>query len=701
MPPKCDNTSNLEVQVTLFGNFRITVNGEDVRPRAQKDAALLAYLASEPNVPKSRGALASFLWPNSVDTRARESLKKALLRLRRALPEGMFLTDRNTALLSVPPESVDILLFVEGLGRRTIDGLETARSLFRSEITAEMNAAGQQYHDWSGVLHADLQTQFVTSARSLIHQFSQSHEPQLVQRAAQALHAVDPLDEQALRWVLRQLLSEARLRDAVRVSQDFRSLLDREIGVPPERATQELIATIEKQADRKPGPGSGAAATPDARPSDVVVAIAPFSVAHNDRAQTFIAEGLTQDITTDLSRTEIGIVLPPSIFYGTTQNPMDVAQARGASHVLEGSVRRAERTLRINTRLTEVESGSVVWAGRLDRPLEDVLSLQDEISQRVVEILSKRLTPALPRTAEAGTHSAHAYKMFLKGQSLYLRRVNDQSLRAAKALFQRALTIDPKFARAAAQISICDSYLAQCTSQANDSVSAADGLAQAIFALKLDSNLALAHAAKGLALYASGRYADAEHALAKAIEIDNNLFEAHFFLGRNRRLQGDRRGAVRHFEMALELRPSDFRASGLLAEEYQALGLASRAHKQVLDALNLVELELEAHPDNADALAFGAALLSDLGRREDAIEWMEWALAIAPGDSLVQYNVARAFAIMGELEQATCHLESAFETRPNAQRRLALWMRFDADLQPIQAFDTVRKYQALADPVEC
>src|SRR5690606_6899142 len=124
------------------------------------------------------------------------------------------------------------------------------------------------------------------------------------------------------------------------------------------------------------------------------------------------------------------------------------------------------------------------------------------------------------------------------------------------------------------------------------------------------------HAAVGLSLYAIGRYAGAARALATAIRLNPMLFEACFFLGRNRRLQGQRREAAELFRKAAELRLSDYRALGLLGEELQALGREGEATRVFEKCLERLEAEVDAHPDNADALAFGAAVLADLGRAE-------------------------------------------------------------------------------------
>ncbi|MEO0381427.1 MAG: hypothetical protein AAF252_14250, partial [Pseudomonadota bacterium] len=205
----------------------------------------------------------------------------------------------------------------------------------------------------------------------------------------------------------------------------------------------------------------------------------------------------------------------------------------------------------------------------------------------------------------------------------------------------------------------------------------------------------LGQAALGLALYATGDYAGAAIWLERAIDMDETLFEPHFFQGRNKRLQGDRAGAAESFAKAAQIRPDDFRAFGLLAEEMLALGQSREALEAQQVALQLIEAELEVNPDNAGAMAFGAGLLADLNRFEQGATWAEWAVAIAPTDCLVQYNVARFHALRkAGTRPVFDHLEAAFSVPKVVQSRLTSWLKFD------QAFDGLRnerRYCRLVD----
>ncbi|MDW3224920.1 MAG: hypothetical protein R8G34_18890 [Paracoccaceae bacterium] len=417
--------------------------------------------------------------------------------------------------------------------------------------------------------------------------------------------------------------------------------------------------------------------------SQRVIAVSSLIVLDADPTQKFYADGLIDDIATELAQTPGLGILPRSSFPSGAPVDTKTALSRNASHVLNGSLQRSDNLLRVNAQLVEANSGRIVWAERYEHHSERVFAAHDDISRDVAAALRLELSPTpLPETA-VGSPNPHAYELFLKARSLYLRGIYIHSLKAAEALLARAVEIDPEFARGHAQISICRSHLVLSNAQPTGLPHLEDGASAAVRALEINPNLALGHAALGLVHYAAGDYQAAEAALRKSIALDSQLFEAHFFLARDLRLQGDRSGAAKYFAHASDLRQEDFRATGLLGEELQALDREDEAQDKFRASLRSVEHELEGHPDNAGALAFGAAVLSDLGEIDRAATWSEWALAIAPDDCLVQYNIARSFAINGDLAAAMSHLNRAFKVAAKHRRRLGLWMKFDEDFSKL------------------
>ncbi|MFK7992990.1 MAG: BTAD domain-containing putative transcriptional regulator [Granulosicoccus sp.] len=667
--------AGVELHIKLLGKFQLTLGTNAVKITARKDMALVAYLANSPAEPLRRSHLAALLWPQSDDPRARESLKQALLRIKKSLPSGTLISDRHTACLVLKRKQVDIVRAEDFISDKHYESIVNAARLISDSFLVGLDDISNDFDDWRNARYQDLLETFKLAALNTIEQAVSQRRMGQAEELSRWVVKLDPIDEDATRYLISAYLSEGRDSQARRAFDELKKRLHLELGVQPESATLALIQSI--RPDNLPSTTEKEALTPR-------VAVMPFDVGADESSQRYFAEGLTDDITTDLACNTALEVLPASTFAGIRGDVSRVLNARGATHGLYGSVRKLEGRLRVNTRLISTRDNQIVWAQRYDRKLEDLFDMQDAISAQIVRHLNKELLTSSSRHSDHGTRNAHAYEMFHKGRSLYLRGINNHSLRAAKALLDRSIEMDPGFARAYAQLAICESYLAMSIVNKTGEDLSPQVLEHGRAALRMKPDLALGHAAIGLAYYASGQYQDAEGALQKAIELDENLFEAQFFLARNRRMQGDHAGAVERFRIASTLRPDDFRSSGLLGDSLKAIARQTDAEDMFTATIIKIEAELDRHPDNAGALAFGAPILADLNRVEQAREWSAWALAIEPEDRLLRYNQARLFAILGELDVALEHLEIAFAAPSLVQRRLALWMRYDHDLEPLR-----------------
>ena len=421
----------------------------------------------------------------------------------------------------------------------------------------------------------------------------------------------------------------------------------------------------------------------DAAGDRPAIAVLPFANIAGDPEQEYFADGLTEDIVTDLSQVSSLFVAARhnmQAFKGRQPDVRKLAHDLNVDYVLEGAVRKEGRCVRINARLVDGATGDHLWANRYDRSVDDIFALQDEISKSIVDTLRVKLLPVEIETiASRSTKNPAAYEHYLLGRSFYLRGMDSRSLRIARDLYAKACEIDPGYARARAGMAICESHLSMRDPGATEAP-----LRNSDLALELAPNSAEAHAAKGLALYVTGYFADAAALFDRAMTLDANLFEAYFFDGRCRRIQGQRELAAARFARAAELRPNDFRSVGMLAEEYRALGRIDEARATERRCLERLAAEVKAHPENADAWAFGSAILAHLEEPERAAVWASRALIMTPGDYLVLYNVARTYALLGDSSGALDRLEQAFEVQPAIRRRLAAWLPLDLDLDSLR-----------------
>src|SRR5438034_2190349 len=211
-------------------------------------------------------------------------------------------------------------------------------------------------------------------------------------------------------------------------------------------------------------------------------------------------------------------------------------------------------------------------------------------------------------------------------------------------MFTKAIELDPRYARAYTCIAACDSFLFYHyfqyeTEEAIENIMAAYGKA-----VELDDGLAEANACRGVALTFAKRFEEAETELERAIALDPNSFEAHYFYARYCFVRGELGRAAGLFERAGEVKPDDYQSWCLLIHVYRSLGRTDKIEAAARKGIALAEKELAMHPENPRPAALGAAGLLAIGETERAREWLAGALAIDPDDLLTLYNAACSYA---------------------------------------------------------
>ncbi|MFN4141469.1 adenylate/guanylate cyclase domain-containing protein [Aestuariivirga sp.] len=413
------------------------------------------------------------------------------------------------------------------------------------------------------------------------------------------------------------------------------------------------------------------------------IAVLPFLNMSGDPEQDYFSDGITEDIITDLSKISALFVVSRNTafsFKGQTEDIDRIAARLGVQYVLEGSVRKVNDRVRITAQLIDGRTNGHVWAERYDRKFDDIFELQDDISHAIVDALRLRMLPKERETiSQRPTFNSEAYRFYLMGRSFFHRGHTRRYLRLAKQMFQRALDIDPDYAAAHAGIADCNSHLLDA---GDTTITTNEIFEQSERALALDQSLAEAHASKGLALYTAGRYEEAEANFERAIALKPELFEGYFFYGRNCFNRGQFGKAAALFGKAAEFKSDDFRALGLQSMCYQSLGRLEDMRTAARRALTRAEAAIAERPDDADALAFGAGLLAVLGETERTKDWAERASIIEPDDFYMHYNIACAFAILGEKELALDRLERIMG--PATLRSLREFMLHDSDLDVLR-----------------
>jgi adenylate cyclase len=203
------------------------------------------------------------------------------------------------------------------------------------------------------------------------------------------------------------------------------------------------------ESGARAAPGGRTAAMP--RPDKPSIAVLPFQNMSADAEQEFFADGITEDIITELSRFPDLIVIARNSTFTYKDRAVrvqDVGRELGVSHVVEGSVRKAGQRVRITVQLIDAETGSHIWAERYDRDLVDIFELQDEITQSIVGVLPGRVAVATAaRLKRKPPHDMAAYELILAGKILHHRVTPDANLEALR-LLDRAIALEPDFAAA-------------------------------------------------------------------------------------------------------------------------------------------------------------------------------------------------------------------------------------------------------------
>ena len=289
-------------------------------------------------------------------------------------------------------------------------------------------------------------------------------------------------------------------------------------AVPPVRAVREGVPEIVERAltralAKSPADRFGTAGefvraleAPSLPAPEHSVAVLPFANLSHDPEDEYFSDGMTEEIITAASAVKaLRVVARTSAFAfkGKTLDVRTVGRQLNVATVLEGSVRRAGRRLRITAQLIDVADGYHIWSERYDRDLEDVFAIQDEIASSVARALQVVLTePKQLARERPPTKSLEAYDFFLRGRQLF-HQFRRKGFEAARQMFQRAVEIDPAYARAHAAIADCWSMLHHLDATEENARGADEASRKA---LELDPEAAEAHASRGVALSAGQRH---------------------------------------------------------------------------------------------------------------------------------------------------------------------------------------------------
>jgi adenylate cyclase len=400
-----------------------------------------------------------------------------------------------------------------------------------------------------------------------------------------------------------------------------------------------LLASVAALA----GPAPAASSTRKSHHCERSVCVLPFVNMSGDAEQEYFSDGISEDITTDLSKVSALAVTARNTaftFKGKAVDICEISRTLGVTHVLEGSVRKAGERVRITAQLIDGATGDHVWAERFDRDLTDIFAIQDELSEAIVEALKVKLLPEEKKAIEQrGTSSVEAYNLYLMARQCWVsgdlgnRRREEKVIR----ICQKATQIDPDYPQAWALMALAQANLAHGFGAKAD---ADDGAAAAQRALDLDPTIAEAHLPKAWRLAERGQIEEANAVLATALELSPESWEVNKESARLFYRQRRIADATHFLEKAMELMGTDFHGWGMLFACYHALNDGPKARHCAEIIIKNVEEALASDPDNGTALIFGALGSAALGRLDRARTWIDRALLLDPDNLFMRYNLA-------------------------------------------------------------
>jgi TolB-like protein/class 3 adenylate cyclase/Flp pilus assembly protein TadD len=363
-----------------------------------------------------------------------------------------------------------------------------------------------------------------------------------------------------------------------------------------------------------PGPVSEARAAP--RLSIIVL---PFANLSNDPEQQYFADGITEDLTTDLSRIADLFVISRNTAFTYRNKPVDTKQIGrelGVRYLLEGSVRRSGNQVRVSAQLIDAETDKHLWAERFDLDTGDLFTLQNEITTRIAVALNRELVGV---EAARPTENPDALDYILRGRAAAMKGGGAREPAQAISLLERALTLDPRSVEAQSRLAgvlAVRAIIGRTDSAAADIARADELVGQALAASPRDW---FAHWVKGQVLRAQGRCEEAIPEYETALALNRNGVVASIGLGWCKLLTGSIEEAIPLFEQAIRLSPRD----PSIGFWYGSIGIVHLLQSRI----------------------------------DEAILWLEKARSALPG--MPRADLASAYALRGETERAAAELAEA------------------------------------------
>jgi TolB-like protein/class 3 adenylate cyclase len=373
-----------------------------------------------------------------------------------------------------------------------------------------------------------------------------------------------------------------------------------------------------------------------AGPPRLSIVVLPFANIGGDAEQDYFVDGVTESLTTDLSRINGSFVIgrhTAFTYKGKAVDPKQIGHELGVRYVLAGSVQRSGDRMRVNVQIIEAATGSHLWAERFDKPIANLFDMQDEIVARLANALNLQLVAAEARRAEWAPNP-DSMDLYFQGKAWLNKGLTPEYLVQSRDFFERALALDLGNIEALLGMALVDTRTVGAY-MSDDRALRLTAAETALRALSLAPEHALAHLYMGVVQIYTNRAAQGIAECERALALDRNLASAHAFIGLARLFVGRGQETEAHIHEALRFSPRDASAFAWL----MIAGLTKVSLGCDEDGIMWLQRAIETNR-NVPLAHFGlAAALAYLGRRNEAQTATKARLVLDPTFSTSRYRV--------------------------------------------------------------
>jgi len=397
----------------------------------------------------------------------------------------------------------------------------------------------------------------------------------------------------------------------------------------------------------RPTPNRPAVATANAKS----IAVLPFENLSHDPDNAYFADGIQEEILTRLSKiADLKVISRTSTqrYKGTPTNLLEIAKQLGVAHILEGTVQKAADQVRVNVQLINAQTDSHLWAEKFDRNLADIFAVESEIATKIADTLQAKLTGSEKQAIAARpTENSEAHQLYLKGR-YFLSRRTEEGLKKSVEFFNQAIDKDSGYALAYSGLADSNMYLLKLAFLRGLSrkESYERAKAAATKALELDDNLAEAHTSLALVkMEYEWEWASSEGEFKRAIQLNPGFAEAHHQYSHYLTAMGRSSESLAESLRALELDPLSLVLNGHLAWHY----LYARQYDQAIQQCQKTAELDRNYPETAD---FRGLAYEQKGMYREAIAELQMAVNLSGNSPHIKAELGHAYAIAGETTPA-------------------------------------------------